>query len=78
MQTSDPYGEITPLTAFGIKASDKLRIVGLDDVVERSLFRTVALIVVTVDAVELWQSLPPASTWEDEAPRNEGARLSSA
>ena len=33
----------------------------VDNPVERGLFGTVALVVVTVDAVELWQSSPPES-----------------
>ena len=47
-----PLDEMRQGCAFGLQPGKKLRVAGLDDVIERRLFRSVAFVDVAVGAAE--------------------------
>ena len=62
--------------AFGLQPGKKLRITGLDDAIERRLFRSVAFVDVAVGTAGSKQSSQPASAWVDKAGRRRTTCLS--
>ena len=64
-------------SAFGFQPGEKLRVVGLDNLVERCLFWPMSFVCVALSVVGLWHSSAPAPTWVDEVGRGLAARLSS-
>ena len=70
-----PPDERGQRSAFGFESGEKLRIVGLDDRIERGLFWPMALVGIPVGAAGLCQSSSPAPTWVDEAAGDRAACL---
>ncbi len=62
--------------AFGLQPGKKLRVAGLDDAIERRLFRSVAFVDVAVGTAGSKQSSQPASAWVDKAGRRRTTCLS--
>ena len=62
--------------AFGLQPGRKLRVAGLDDAIERRLFRSVAFVDVAVGTAGSKQSSQPASAWVDKAGRRRTTCLS--
>ena len=62
--------------AFGLQPGKKLRVAGLDDTIERRLFRSVAFVDVAVGTAGSKQSSQPASVWVDKAGRRRTTCLS--
>ncbi len=62
--------------AFGLQPGKKLRVAGLDDTIERRLFRSVAFVDVAVGTAGSKQSSQPASAWVDKAGKRRTTYLS--
>ena len=73
-----PLDEMRQGCAFGLQPGKKLRIAGLDDAIERRLFRSVAFVDVAVGAAGSKQSSQPASAWVDKAGRRRTTCLSAS
>ena len=71
-----PMDEMRRGCAFGLQPGKKLRVAGLDDAMERRLFRSVAFVDVAVGTAGSKQSSQPASAWVDKAGRRRTTRLS--
>ena len=72
-----PLGEVRYGSAFGFQPGEKLRVVGLDNLVERRPFWPMSFVCVALRVVGLWHSSALAPTWVDEVERSLAARLSS-